>query len=118
MKSRITHVEFPVFCGYICHIEVTSDLKKSLLKYPETKKVAEEEEVTSDAKALTVHAVNEAFSFIFLPHNASVGDIAHESWHVVKHMMEHVGVKLDSETVAYHLGFLVNKVFCFLRRRK
>ena len=65
---------------------------------------------------LAVHA--DTLSFVFLPYSASVGSIAHESWHVVRRMMEHAGVELDNEAVAYHLGFLVNKIFRFVRGRK
>ena len=113
MRSKITTVEFPIFCDYIVHIEITSDMKKSLQKYKQTKSIE-----TDDATGgLAVHT-DGSFSYIFLPYNTSVGDIAHEAWHVVKHMMDYVGVELDSETCAYHLGFLTNKIFRFVRGRK
>ena len=117
MKSRITHLEFPVFSGYLVHIEITSDVQKSLAKYPETKCAVDGED-DANTHAITVHIVNEPLTFMFLPYNVSVGTIAHESWHAVKRMMEYVDVKLDSETVAYHLGYSVDKIFRFVRGKK
>lgn len=117
MKRRFTTVDFPVFCYYIVHIEVTSDLKKSMEKYPATKSIPLDSEFDNKG-AWSVHVENEPVSFIFLPYNTSVGDIAHESWHVVHRMMRYVGVSPDSETVAYHLGYLVNQVFKFVRGKK
>lgn len=111
MRSKVTTVEFPVFCDFIVHVEITSNMEKSLAKYPPTKNI----EVDNHTGGLAVHEMDEPFSFIFLPYNASVGSIAHEAWHVVKHMMDFAGVELDSETCAYHLGFLTDKIFKFMR---
>lgn len=115
MKSRYTTIEFPVFSDYIVHVEVTSDLKKSMAKYPPTKVAIDD---YGDGKCVAVHVENDGFSFIFFPYNASVGDIAHESWHAVRRMMEYLGIELDHETVAYHLGYMVDKIFRFIRGRK
>jgi hypothetical protein len=82
-------------------------------KYPQTKDI----ELIS-TNAITVHEVDTPLSMIFLPYNVSVDTIAHESWHVVHQIMNHVGVELDSETVAYHLGYLVGKIFEFVRNKK
>lgn len=119
MKARVTHVEFPVFSHYIVHVEVTTDLKKSLAKYPAPQAALRwyEENDEDLGEAITIHEVGHGFSFIFLPYNVSVGSIAHESWHVVKNMMKYCGIELDSETVAYHLGYLVNQIFKFVRRK-
>lgn len=116
VKNRSTLVEFPVFSNYFVHVELFSDLKKTLAKYPQTKNIPEKEFENSDA--LTVHDLDGHFSFIFVKHNVSVGTIAHESWHAVNQMMNVMGVEIDSETVAYHLGYLVNEVFRFVRGRK
>jgi hypothetical protein len=112
MKSRITLIEFPVFMDYIVHVEITSDVRKSMKKYPQTK------DITDVTNAMAVHVKDEPFSMIFLRYNAPVGTIAHESWHVIRRMMNYVGIELDSETVAYHLGYLVNKIFRFARGKR
>jgi len=113
-RPRFTIIEFPVFCHYIVHVEVTPDFKKSLAQYPQTRDV----DPDPDTAGLTVHVKNETLSFVFIHANCPVSTIAHESWHVVERMLGYVGVDLDSETVAYHLGFLVDKVFKFVRKRK
>lgn len=117
--NRVTTIEFPVFSNYIVHVEVTKDIKKAMQKYPSTQPVCncDGSKMEGDNDAVTVHVSNENFSFIFLHPNCSVGTIAHECWHAVKGMMEYMGVELDSETVAYHLGYLVDKVFKFMKRR-
>lgn len=114
MRSRHILVEFPVFSGYLVHVEVSSDNKKAMAKYPQTKEISHDD-ITD---AMTVHVKNENLSFIFLKYNSSVGTIAHECWHAVNRMMGYMGIELDSETVAYHLGYLTNEVFRFMRGRK
>ena len=113
MRSKIKILEFPVFCGYEVHVEFTSDIAQSLLKYPPTRKI----EMDDQTSWLAVHNMDAPQSFIFLPYDAPAGSIAHEAWHVVRRMMEHAGVELDNETVAYHLGYLVNQIFKFARRK-
>lgn len=109
LEAKLKHdfevVEFPVFADYCVHIEVTNDLRRAMDLYPATKVVPLEPGVG----AITVHKVEENFSFIFLQYKSSVGDIAHECWHAVNRMLKSLGVELDSETVAYHLGYLVNR---------
>jgi hypothetical protein len=113
MKSKHFLIEFPALSHYVVHVEISSDIKKSLLKYPPTKSIEMEE----NTHGLAVHTDN-AFSYIFLPYDTSAGDIAHEAWHVIRHMMEYLSIELDNEAVAYHLGYMVNKIFRFLRGRK
>ena len=114
MRSRITFVEFPVFMDYLVHVELTSDVLKSMKKYPQTKDIPDD----ATTHAISIHVQDAPLSMVFLPYNVSVGTIAHESWHVVKRMMGYCDVDLDSETVAYHLGYLVNKIFQFARGKK
>jgi len=70
------------------------------------------------SEALTVHLCGEAFTYIFLRPDANAGTIAHEAWHAVHHLLEDSGVELDHECTAYHLGYLVNRIHEFFRRRK
>lgn len=121
MKARFMTVEFPVLSNYIVHVEVTSNLKRSMMRYPPAAAAVKhfEDRDESLGEAITIHMnEDDGFSFIFLPYNVSTGTIAHESWHVIKHMMDHCDIKLDSETVAYHLGYLVNEIFKFVRRKR
>jgi hypothetical protein len=49
---------------------------------------------------------------LFTP-EITVGGIAHECWHAVHAMFDWAGMELENETVAYHLGYLVNAVINF-----
>jgi hypothetical protein len=115
MKSKYTTVEFPVFSDYIVHIEITSDIKESFKKYKYTRNL---DMSLEDTQAVAVHVENTGMSMIFLPYNASVGTIAHESWHVIRRMMEYLGADQDNEMMGYHLGYLVQKVFNFMRGKR
>lgn len=54
---------------------------------------------------------NEPTSYVFLPiKGLSAGTIAHEAWHVIHRMLKFCGAEIDNETVAYHLGYLVDKI--------
>jgi hypothetical protein len=83
-------------------------------KYPETKRI----DMDDNTNAIAVHEDDGNFSFIFFPYDVSVGTIAHERWHVIRNMMKFVGIELDSETVAYHLGYMVNHIVKFIKGRK
>jgi hypothetical protein len=115
MKSRFTTVEFPVFSDFTIHIEVASDFEKAVKKYPSIADVAGPEDHLADA--LTIYDGGHV-CFIFLKSNTSAGTVAHEAWHAIRHMMQRMGVELDNEGVAYHLSYLVDEIFKFLKRRK
>jgi hypothetical protein len=53
-------------------------------------------------------------SWVILPMDAPCSSVAHEAWHAIRHMMVSAGADLDSETVAYHLGYLVGQIIRFL----
>jgi hypothetical protein len=109
-KDKFTHIEFPVF-HYCIHVEFTSDLKKALQKYPQTKDI-DLDEITD--YALTVHDEHDGASFIFLPWDCSIGVIVHESWHAIRRMMSYINSDFDNEVIAYHLGYLVDEIIDFV----
>ena len=111
MKSRFTIVEFPVFSDFIIHAEVTSDIHRSMEKYPGIVHLIDE--VNEDADGTTV--TDDQICFIFLKSNVSTGTIAHEAFHAIEYMMDRFGVELTGETVAYHLGYLVDRIFKLIR---
>ena len=112
--SRFTTVEFPVFSDFTVHIEMSSDFEKSIIKYPSISDMVDKFDEQADP--LTIYDGGQV-CFIFLRPNVSAGTIAHEAWHAVRNMFDCMGVE-DNETVAYHLGYLVDKIFKFVRRRK
>lgn len=61
-------------------------------------------------------------AMIFLPFGTDINTIAHESYHAVRRMLEHIGIglyedagieQIDNEAVAYHLGYVVKRVVEF-----
>src|SRR5579859_6803696 len=109
IMARIITIEFPVFSDFIFHVEISKDFDKTIKKYPSIAHLSGDND---NCDAVTLHSGG-LVVFIFFHPNPSVGNIAHESWHALRHMFNTVGVELDSETVAYHLGFTVNSIFKF-----
>jgi hypothetical protein len=68
-----------------------------------------------DGEAATLSA--EGCGFIFIHPHASVSVIAHEAWHAIKDMLDYVEADLDHEFTAYHVGYLTQEIYDFLRRR-
>lgn len=118
MKLRTKRISFPVFRGYTILVVMSADLKKALERYEVS---ADEAEELGGGDAVTVDAVavdgEGAACLIFLKPTAGVDIMAHEAWHAVKYMMAYVGLEIDHETVAYHLGHVVQEIFNFVRRR-
>lgn len=113
MKNRFFIIEFPVFCNYVVHVEIASDLHTAMQKYPATRNVP-----LHETEALCAHKEDDSMSFIFLRPNANAGTIAHEAYHVARRILKYMGCEVDNESVAYHLGFIVNKITKFMRTGK
>ena len=107
-------IKLSVFHDYLINVEVAPNIEKALERYKDVFKIegwgGEEE-----TNAITVHENWE--SYIFLRPKATAGTIAHESWHVIAEIAEKTGMKLDDESAAYHLGFVVDKIHTYVRRR-
>lgn len=67
---------------------------------------------TNDDKTRALHLYypEQMKSILILKPNANAATVAHESWHVVYHMLTDVGAGFDNEVVAYHLGYIVEMV--------
>ena len=62
------------------------------------------------------HFTNGYESIIAFSPFPSPGTIAHECWHAVRTMLLNADAELDNETVAYHLGHLVDKISDMLHK--
>lgn len=114
--SKPLIIRFPVFSDYAVSVEIAPHIGKAAERYKTTFTLeGYEEENTS---ALTVHHPEESISYVFLRPRASPGTVAHESWHVLVHMWEGLGIELDHESMAYHLGYLVDKIDRYVKGRK
>jgi len=111
---------FEVFDYDVC-VVVAEDIGKAMLRFPET----ENEECFKNIDALTIHCGGDDYgkSFIFFKPGVSLGTVAHEAWHVVEHMLTEIDEDsvdgFHGETVAYHLGYLVDKIspLFFVRKK-
>lgn len=56
-------------------------------------------------------------SLLILHEGCSPGIVAHECWHAIRRMLNNLDVGLENETVAYHLGYLVNRVHNFMENK-
>jgi hypothetical protein len=115
MRNRIERIEFPVFSNFIVHAEVTEDIEKTMKKYP---KIAEMSSVAADPlmDALTAYD-GEKICYVFFHSDADVGTISHEAVHAVENMFECFNVDFKGETPAYHIGYIVKRIFNFMRKR-
>ena len=114
MKTRKTRIIFPVFSNYAVCVIVTSDTHKAALKYPHLKSLAE----NGETEGPCVFSSNTHRCYMFLPPNANIRTVAHESWHAIKGMFNFMEINLDHECVAYHLGYLTQKVYSFVHQKK
>lgn len=109
-KDKRFRVNFPALAHYEVRVDFTSNLKRALGRHKETKNVDLSGPDDRYTDALAIHVSGEGRSFVFFKHGVTVGTIAHEAWHVVRHVLTYIGAELENEVVAYHLGYLVNEI--------
>lgn len=98
-------IRFPVFSNYQVKVVFTDDVAAS-------KKARYGTDFdTSNASAVHCHDETQGVSHIIFDINrACNGTMAHESWHAIYAMMKWAGAGLENEVVAYHLGYLTQRV--------
>jgi hypothetical protein len=112
LKEYKTTVKFPVF-DYDVHVIFCESVMAS--RERRCKKLGE----TDGERYYAMHScVNGWESYLFLPLNCKPGVIAHECFHAIFNMFTKKGVKLENETWAYHLDWLIKEIEGFKTRRK
>jgi hypothetical protein len=101
-----TWVTFEIMANYQVRLIISKDLNKS-----SKARLNSQPETFSDGFVFNVKG--EGRSYIFLAHDAPESTVAHECWHIVHRIMDWCGAEIDNETVAYHLGHMVEKVYEF-----
>lgn len=108
--NRIKILEFPMFSDYIIHIELTSNIDKTLSKY----------EIdganTENIQGLVIGPRDIGHVFVFFPLSPSINTIAHESSHAVDRLMSYIGAD-DGEVKAYLIGYLVDEILKLKRSK-
>lgn len=99
---------FPVFNGYEIKVVSSNNIREAVEKFEHTKgHELFEEEDTTNALHFFVRAAG--LSYIFIPHDVSLGTVTHEVYHAVSRMLKEHDVD-DDEAVAYHLGYMVQQI--------
>lgn len=110
MKYKICKVPLPNL-GCRVYIIVAKDFQLA------TEKVFKSEtprKIKTNARALACHREN--YSYVFFKPDADAGEMAHEMWHVIRHIFEYIGAELENEIVAYHLEYLVSESMYVLKK--
>jgi hypothetical protein len=116
MIFRKKIVEFPAW-NYSVIVVVTSNINAAAKKL-RLIAVDEPPPANKSTGGLSRHDRDCGESYLFVMPGSSVNAVAHESWHCVRRMLLYAGADLDSETVAYHLGYLAQKVYAFVHQRR
>lgn len=116
MRERQKTIKFPVWSDYTVRIIITRDFATSAKMHCDS-------DVEISCKALTIHIGDDndsetKQSFIFLMPDCDVDSLVHECWHVVYRMMDYFGASLEDEVVAYHLGYLTQQVYDFVKKQR
>ena len=101
-------IDFPVF-NYSIYVVYTSDIARSR-KARSVFIGAPDEELGSYVDGLHSFSPIDPDSFVFFTPSTSIGVITHEAFHALWRMFKWVGAKLENETFAYHLSYLVDKI--------
>jgi hypothetical protein len=110
-------LRFPVWSHYAIHVVVGETIEKSVQSRYGVVSASKVE----DADALTMsHDGKHGHIFFDMPSLFEpyliAGNLAHESWHAVRRMLCYMGASdlpIDNETVAYHLGYTVERATKF-----
>lgn len=108
MKEQEFTIDIPVF-NYRVIVVITNSISAS--------RDARDELLGETSHKLNkyvdgLHSYNEEEpdSYIFITPRTTNGVIAHEVFHVIWRVFEWVGAKLDNETIAYHLSYIVDEI--------
>lgn len=102
-----TYCRFPVFSNFTVYIVFTGDIQKSYTARYGTRNPPD----TDNTEALLAHGGKCVHAF-FQIGTCPSGTVAHEAYRAIRYMFDDfAGVRqMDNEIVAYHLGYLVQKI--------
>jgi hypothetical protein len=109
-REKKHDVVFDVF-GYVVHVIFTTDLQRSRDKYNAL--LGHSYDATGAGAFHTYKDERDYNSYLFFKWDADVEQITHESWHVIRRMMEFLGAKHENEVMAYHIGHLAGCIHRF-----
>jgi len=116
-KSKLdkTYIfRLPIY-GYKVEITVSRDIVKSIRKA----RINASDEALAGTDAVHFPVTNESISLLFLPLNADINTIAHESTHITQRIIEWIGAGYkDKEFVAYLMAHVFQGIYEFHQKAK
>lgn len=101
-SAEAQYVNFEIF-GHSVAVYISDDIKALMAKnHPDAPRM-------SDAEAATYKYNSKAETEMYFSFAPDHGTIAHECLHAVWNIFEYHGVKVDEESTAYHLGYLIRE---------
>jgi hypothetical protein len=107
LKEYKKSIKFLVF-GYTVDIVFSSNVVESVKKRNVRGNV-------EDAAACHIYYESNNKSIIVFSLKPSINEITHEAYHAINQIMLHTGATHDSEVMAYHMGYLVERI-CILNK--
>lgn len=107
-----THtIKLPVF-GYNIYFVITNNIEASRLK---RNNILGRINLPLSKYIDGLHSYNkfDFDSYIFVTPESTIGTVAHEIFHSLWRMFKYFGVKIDDETFAYHLTYLLDEFVKF-----
>lgn len=97
---------------YMLHVVITTDVLEAI-------QLREDMfgEIKTPKGMAAFHLSAPGNSFIFLRHDASEAVIAHEAFHFVWSLCEHIGAKHEEEIMAYLLWFAIEQIVQFISEK-
>lgn len=110
LNEETSIIRFPI-TNFKAHVVLTNSMEMS---YETRRKLVGgqlNDEDLSDARAMVLYDENNhKEAFILLPWEYSPGTVAHEAFHCVERIFEVIGAKPESEMMAHHLEYIVDKI--------
>ena len=115
-KEKVYTQELPIY-GYTLKVVVSTDINQSRMK--RSKQFKREWEYDPTTRALFTPFDNAPLGYLFIPHDATIGEISHESTHAGQRIMQWIGAGYtDLEFVAYLFGYITDGVYDFVQHFK
>ena len=114
LRERRLDLFFPPYLNYRVSVIITNDKKKTHEKIVRKYNLSVKYD-GYEAVHLWVETPKESVSYLIFGPRVQPGTIAHEAWHCVRRICDWTGMALDNENVGYHVGYITQEVFDFLR---